>query len=444
MTGYSSGLIVLLLGAMVLSAMALAGYHLFIRIMKKGKVNQDRILESILVLYLFLFILVYGIGSYQVMDPDNPFSWRYLTPLFPVVMALVCRLLASIPARGGWLLLIPLLVMGLADTRPFDAFDRIRWKARRGALVHQFTRQRGDQLSIFVRVNLPRHWQGRWDRGKDRIAVFREALESVSRLGPAWKETGYEVLGAWAFENVGLQGTFDLLAEMGSEEKGWEEQILIGVGKEAVECATGGTPTEGKAEPCRLYEVVQDDHWISTFFDKAEERSPELSTAFVRGVGYGLMYDYYNKKGSPMPKPGKRLTLTPLSASILALVRELNEKRIEEGKENLMPHLVQGAGRFLGEACLMNYWAPIDSPEGVMEILGLSKNEELMAAYQDGFVHGLSVFYLNQFNRIDLKEWKFLSAKRFQDMEPYLAKRGIMARPVDGKAGVYKLEEKSR
>ena len=268
---YSWGVMSAAVGALFfLGILAALWRYAFSAAPQTSEDDRARRLGRLLLLFLGFFLLAYGFSDFYVEQAG--LHWvRYLVPIYPALMALLCRALARLPRRAGWLVLVPALVLGAHDMFPAKTVAAASHAWGQGTLGWPLLALRGDDYFDFVSSGLGASWR-KFESSelKHRFAALASSIEKLPRR---WRKFGYVALGNGLSEEEALA----LLQERDICPVAHREDLALGAGKS--------------------YDFVVSDHKINEktlpaaleAISRWQKQAPELTEYFIWGLGTQLM-----------------------------------------------------------------------------------------------------------------------------------------------------------
>jgi hypothetical protein len=186
--------------------------------------ENDPYLGGALGLFFGVWVAAFLASQYQIERPPNFLSYRYLLPIYPAIMALICIFLDYFKTWQRWVIAAPLLAAGFVNV----AATLIAWTPSIAHDLRALVRLRGDDYLYFIdnyypethysndamaaaRANadrFPRRWRGfAWEtlaRKADPEQMIDILLAPTG--SPAWRRRSVAFgLGARLGENIGKQ-----------------------------------------------------------------------------------------------------------------------------------------------------------------------------------------------------------------------------------------------
>ena len=351
--------------------------------------RRDRRLACVLVIWAAGWFVAAGLSRFEVKprgDIADLLQLRYLVPLLPVGMALVCHVLARLPRRAGWVILTPLLIAGATSLYPASLWDRFVRVCREGTALAEFRKLRGDGFTAFVMDSLPNSWEARKGESipEGTIRIDR-AVRSISRLAPTWRPLAYEALGA----RLGPSCTALLLREGRPELTGWASELAFGAGSAAAACPR----RERRKTAC-----AESDRDASSLL-----RDEATLSGFAEGLGFGVA-----KCGIDHPSD------TPSSAEREAL--DENRRIVSELPPAALPSVVRGAAR-MNNGILR---------QALLDRLNVPDTDQTRTAWDEGWADGFAIHLLDWNNCFAWPE----SENDRRLLRQAFDRRGIAVRPT--------------
>jgi hypothetical protein len=368
-------------GLLVLVGLAVATVRYAPWPIRRGTADREAWTARLMLVWLVGYAFAYAFGTFYVAEFDESYWFRYLLPLFPVGMLLTASLLARLPVRAGWLVLLPFLVASANDLAPIRQIREAGRTLRQGVFFSELTAQRGDDFGIF----LGNDWLGGFARPSGDVpwgyAVdLRGAAATLPGLSPVLIPMACEEMGFRA----GSRAALDELAARGDVATACGVALARGAGRAAVEesvVARAAGKDDSDAVGAALVHLAAWD--------------TEAAEAFAEGVGYELVVRSETGTGRRATVHGPRVTPwdEPDDASSW-----LAGRMVDRASESQRLALVRGMGRRIGSLGFRAV-ASLVPIEQVITASDVSAGERDAAAR--GRAEGYADYVIDHDNRID-------------------------------------------
>jgi hypothetical protein len=382
-------------------------------------------LGRLLLLQIGFYFVAYGFSEYYIPEPGFSYNYRYLAPIFPSLLALVCQALSQLPRHAGWLMflpksqwrryagwliLIPVLVVGAYDAHPVRSMIDAGQQWRKGLLGWDLLSLRGDDFGDFVKFNLSKDWGNYSPHTGDQKTIA--AISTIEKLPRQWRELGFETLGIW----LGDDGGLDALLRGVACPPAYCKNFAVGVG-EVLQIRFYGDQRDAITMTDVLRRIAL---W--------QDQAPELSSYYLRGIGRQWITMILEAK------PSVREELTPFFVgrkrwSLNAYFADDTTRKLLSVTQDLIRALSPGQRVVLaagvGDTISQLFYRGADEIS-FPAFLGFAGTQEEIAAYRQTFSETYAFQVMGTRNRLLLP----LPVADPNAVRQYLLNHGIRVTPI--------------